>query len=110
MQPVHWAMSRRVSSSMPASATMSVTAKRPPGRSTRAASRKTAGLSPERLITQLEIIDVDGIVRERDILDRSLQELDVLHPGLALIAPRQLEHLVGHVDAVGLPHGPDATG
>ena len=34
---------------------MSVTAKRPPGRSTRAASRKTAGLSAERLITQLEI-------------------------------------------------------
>ena len=56
MQPVHCCMSRRVASSMSGSATTSLTAKRPPGRSTRAASRKTAGLSPERLITQLEMI------------------------------------------------------
>ena len=34
---------------------MSLTANRPPGFSTRAISRKTAGLSGERLITQLEM-------------------------------------------------------
>ena len=55
MQPVHCRRSRRVASSISGSATMSVTAKRPPGRSTRAASRKTCGLSAERLITQFEM-------------------------------------------------------
>ena len=40
---------------MSASAITSETANRPPGRSTRAASASTLGLSPERLITQLEI-------------------------------------------------------
>ena len=47
---------RRVASSMSGSATTSDTAKRPPGRRTLAASRNTAGLSPERLITQLLMI------------------------------------------------------
>ena len=110
MQPVHCAMSRRVASSMSGSATMSVTAKRPPGRSTRAASRKTDGLSAERLITQLEMIDVDRVVRQRHVLDRALQELDVLDPGLALVSAGQLEHLVGHVEAVGLAGRADSPG
>ena len=96
MQPVHCAMSRRVSSSMSASATMSVTAKRPPGRRTRAASRKTDGLSAERLITQLEMI-TSTESSAGDVLDRPLDELDVLDSGLALVSPRQLQHLVGHV-------------
>ena len=48
-------MSARVASSMPGSAITSETAKRPPGRSTRAASARTLRLSPARLITQLEI-------------------------------------------------------
>ena len=56
MHPVHCSMSCRVSSSMSGSAMTSLTAKRPPGFRTRADSRNTAGLSPERLITQLEMI------------------------------------------------------
>ena len=44
MHPVHWAMSALVASSMSASAMTSETAKRPPGRRTRAASRRTCGL------------------------------------------------------------------
>ena len=55
MQPVQACMSALVCSSMSGSAITSETANRPPGRSTRAASASTLGLSPERLITQLEI-------------------------------------------------------
>ena len=54
-QPVHACMSARVASSMSGSAITSETAKRPPGRRTRAASRTTRGLSADRLMTQLEI-------------------------------------------------------
>ena len=55
MQPVHSCMSARVASSMSGSAITSETAKRPPGRSTRAVSASTLRLSALRLITQFEI-------------------------------------------------------
>ncbi len=55
MQPVHCCMSARVASSMSGSAITSETAKRPPGRSTRAASASTLRLSAARLMTQFEI-------------------------------------------------------
>ena len=55
MQPVQAAMSARVAASMSGSAMTSETAKRPPGRRTRAASASTLRLSPDRLMTQLEI-------------------------------------------------------
>jgi hypothetical protein len=48
-------MSARVAAPISGSAITSDTANRPPGRSTRAASRMTAGLSAERLMTQFEI-------------------------------------------------------
>ena len=110
MQPVHCRMSRRVASSISGSATMSVTAKRPPGRSTRAASRKTWGLSAERLMTQFEMTTStdssgSGI---RSIVP--FDELDVLHAGRALVAAGQLEHLVGHVEAVRLARRADPAG
>ena len=108
MQPVHCSMSRRVASSMSSSATTSLTAKRPPGRSTRAASRKTCGLSPERLMTQLEMITSTESSGSGIVLDRALEELDVLDPGLALVSAGELEHLVGHVEAVGLAGRADA--
>ena len=56
MHPDHCSMSRRTDSGMSASATMSVTANRPPGRNTRAASLNTRDLLAERLITQLLMI------------------------------------------------------
>ena len=99
---------RRVASSMSGSATTSLTAKRPPGRSTRAASRNTRGLSAERLITQLLMItstDASGSGISSIV---ALEELDVLGPGLALVLARELEHLVGHVEAVGLAGRTDA--
>ena len=46
--------------------------------------------------------DVDGVVGQRDRLDLTAQELDVLDAGLALVGAGELEHLVGHVEAVGL--------
>src|SRR5829696_3183448 len=53
---------------------------------------------------------VDRVVGQWRRLDRALDELDILHTGLGLVSPRQLEHLVGHVQAVGLAGGADAAG
>src|SRR5207249_9601721 len=55
MQPAHWSSERFTSAGSSARATMSATAKRPPGARTRCASRRTARLSAARLITQFEI-------------------------------------------------------
>ena len=89
---------------------MSVTAKRPPAAALAPPRGRPAGLSPERLITQLEMIDVDRVVGQRDLLDRALEELDVLDPGLRWLCARELEHLVGHVEAVGLAGRADPAG
>jgi hypothetical protein len=59
-QPVYCSMSVRVASSMSESAITSETAKRPPGRSTRAASASTLDFSAERLITQFEPAEEGG--------------------------------------------------
>ena len=108
MQPTHSSMLRRMSAGTSPRTTTSETAKRPPGFSTRNASRSTASLSPDRLITQFEMIDVDRVVGQRDRLDRALQELDVGRAGLALVVARERQHLVGHVEPVGLAGRPDA--
>ena len=42
--------------------------------------------------------DVDAGVRERDLLDVALEELDVLDARRARVGTRQREHLVGHVE------------
>ena len=55
-QPVHSAMFSRTAAGSPSRTITSLTAKRPPGLSTRNASRSTCALSPDRLITQLEMI------------------------------------------------------
>jgi hypothetical protein len=46
---------------------------------------------------------VDGRVRQRDGLDLALEELHIGCPGFAGVSTRQLEHLVGHVDAIHEP-------
>ena len=91
-------MSARVASSMPSSAITSETAKRPPGRSTRAASASTTRLSAARLITQLEMTTSTERVGQRDLLDVALEELDVLDAGRGRVGAREREHLVGHVE------------
>ena len=56
IQPTHSSMLLRISAGTSPRTTTSEIAKRPPGFSTRNASRSTRSLSPERLITQFEII------------------------------------------------------
>ena len=103
-------MSALVASSMSGSAITSETANRPPGRSTRAASRRTLGLSPERLITQLEITTSTVCVGERHVLEVALDELDVLDAGLGGVGAGELEHLVGHVEPDRSTGRGDSTG
>src|SRR5437763_741708 len=55
MQPTQSSMLRRTSAGTSPRTTTSETAKRPPGFSTRKASRRTASLSLDRLMTQFEM-------------------------------------------------------
>ena len=102
MQPTHSSMLRRTSAGTSPRTTTSDTAKRPPGLSTRNASRRTASLSLERLMTQFEMITSTELSGSGNRLDRALEELDIGRARLALVLPRQRQHLVGHVEAVGL--------
>jgi hypothetical protein len=54
--------------------------------------------------------DVDARVRERDVFDVALEPVHVLDPGLGLVRAGELEHLVGHVQAVRRAGGTDAAG
>ena len=110
MQPVHAAMSARVASSMSSSAITSETAKRPPGAGRGRPRASTSGLSPERLITQLEITTSTLASASGIVLDLPLSELDVLDPGLGWFARASVEHLVGHVEADRLAGRADAAG
>jgi hypothetical protein len=48
--------------------------------------------------------------REGDGLDVALEELDVGGAGLGRVAAGQGQHLLGHVEAVGLAGQPDSFG
>ena len=74
---------------------------RPPGLSTRAISVSTAGLSVERLITQFEMTTSTESAGSGICSISALEEVDVRDAGLARVLPREREHLVGHVEAVG---------
>ena len=63
-------------------------------------ARSRAACRAERLMTQLEMTTSTRCVGERDLLDVPLDELDVRDPGLACVRAREVEHLVGHVEAV----------
>ena len=70
----------------------------------------TVCLSPERLITQLEITTSTLASGERQVLEVPLDELDVVDPGVGGVAAGELEHLVGHVESDRLAGGSDAPG
>ena len=53
--------------------------------------------------------DVHRVVGQGNRLDRALQELHVGRPGLPLVLPRERQHLVGHVETVGLARGTDTA-
>ena len=61
-------------------------------------------------MTQLEMITSTELSGSGMLFDLALEELDVLHAGFALIFPRQRQHLVGHVEAIGLAGWADALG
>ena len=109
-QPTHSNMLLRTSSGTSPRTTTSETANRPPGLSTRKASRSTRSLSAERLITQLEITTSTELSGKRNLLDLALEKLDILHARLALVFAGQRQHIVGHVQAVGLAGWPHALG
>lgn len=48
-------------------------------------------------------------VRQRDVLDGALQEFDVRGAGLGFVGIRQIQHLVSHVDSVGVAGRPDTS-
>ena len=54
--------------------------------------------------------DVDAVVRQRDLLDVTLEEARVLDAALLAILLGQSQHLVGHVQAVGEAGRADAPG
>ena len=95
---------------MPGSAITSETANRPPGLSTRAVSRRTCGLSVERLMTQLESTTSTVSAGSGMASMWPLSQWTFSIAGLGLVGAGELEHLVGHVEAVGGAGGADAAG
>ena len=61
-------------------------------------------------MTQLESTTSTVFVGERDGLDLALEPVDVLDAGLGLVGAGEVEHLVGHVEAVGGAGRADAAG
>jgi DNA invertase Pin-like site-specific DNA recombinase len=53
---------------------------------------------------------VDRLIRKRDRFDMALEEFGVGGPGLGGIVPGEVQHLIGHVQAVGLSGGADPVG
>ena len=53
---------------------------------------------------------VHRVIGQGDILDLALEKLDVCHPGLSLIFAGQGQHVVGHVEPIGLARRPNALG
>ena len=110
MQPTQSSMLRRMSAGTSPRTTTSETANRPPGFSTRNASRSTASLSLDRLMTQFEMMTSTELSGSGMASMVALQELDVRRARLALILACERQHLVGHVEAVGFAGRSDALG
>ncbi len=54
--------------------------------------------------------DVDAVRGQWDVLDLAAQELDVGGSGLGCVVAGEREHLLGHVQPVGLAGGAHAPG
>jgi hypothetical protein len=98
----------RISGSIAPFVTTSETASRPPGFNTRKASWSTRSLSAERLMTQLEMMTSTELSGSGMLSICPFRNSTFVDPGLALVLFRQGEHLVGHVQAIGLARGADA--
>ena len=106
MQPTQAPRSARSSGVSWSSATTSLMPIRPPGLSTREISASTGALSVDRLTTQFEITTSTVSAGQRDVLDLALEELDFVAPASAALV-REREHLLGHVEPVGLARRAD---
>ena len=109
MQPAQASTFLRMCSGTSPRVTMSETAKRPPGFSTRNASFSTRSLSRGQVDDAVRDDDIDGVVGERDGLDLAFQKLDVLDARLLLVFAGERQHLVRHVEAVSFARGADAA-
>ena len=101
MQPTNWARSARVAASMVVSATMSETAKRPPGLKHAGGFAQYLGLVGGEVDHAVGEHHVDAVGGERDGFDVAFEPMHVGQAGLSLVCASKLEHLVGHVEAVG---------
>ena len=84
MQPTYAAMLSATAKGNAPFRAISLTARRPPGFRTRAISRKTAGLSGARLMTQLLMTQSTDASGERKLVDRQpdgTRRSDIRHPG-----------------------------
>ena len=84
--------------------------RRPPGRSTRKLSAKTAGRSVDRLITQLEMITSTELSGSGIASIWPRRNSTFCGSGGAGVGPGQVQHLVGHVQAVRLAGRADPAG
>jgi len=50
--------------------------------------------------------DIDSVIRQRDVLDFSLQKLYILNSGLPSIFSGQRQHFIRHVQTIGLAGRP----
>ena len=91
------------------SATMSLIPMRPPGLRTRAISVSTAGLSTDRLMTQLEITTSTEFAGSGICSITPLRKC-VRDTGVARVLLGKREHLVRHVQPVGDTGRPDPLG
>ena len=89
--------------------TTSETANRPPGFNTRKASRNTRSLSPERLMTQLQITTSTELSGSGIFSISPLRNSTFSDASFPLILPRESEHLVRHIEAVGFSGRANAT-
>ena len=110
MQPTQSNMLRRTASGTSPRTITSETAKRPPGRSTRNASRNDAVFVRRKVDNAVGNDNVDGVIGQRDVLNFAFEEFDVFNAGLELVGAGEGEHLVGHVEAIGFSSRADATG
>ena len=108
MQPAYEPRSARSSALSESSATMSLIPIRPPGRSTRAISAKTAGLSAARLTTQLLMTTSIDSAGSGIASMWPLRNSTLVAPASAALRLGEREHLVGHVDAERPAGRPDA--
>ena len=101
MQPTQSNMLLRTASGTLPRTTTSETAKRPPGFNTRKASRENTIFVGGEIDDAVRDDDIDRVVRQRNVLDFALEELDIGDAGLPLVFTRQRQHVVRHVQTVG---------